>query len=135
MGRRKNSQTRDVATRAQEFIAASRWQHSWTVPGRFHPHSYTTKEWAAERGLEAEFEWMARTIRELGYEDRFGKRTFIYWEVETDGVPWRYWTMGSPLPETRVINPEDLVRKAERAARKAAKRAGQLQIPGMEMDR
>jgi hypothetical protein len=35
-----------------------------------------------------------------------------------------------------MINPEDLAGEAERrAARKPAKRAGQLQIPGVEMDR
>jgi hypothetical protein len=130
MGKRK---TRDVVSRAQEFIATSRWQHSWTVPGRFHPHDYTVREWHREAGTEAAFEWMVLAIREHGYEDTFGRRTFVYLEVPApDGTPWRYWTMGNPLGTTKVINREDLAAKAERAARKAATRAAQLQLPGTE---
>jgi hypothetical protein len=124
-----------MTTQALEFIAASRWQYAWSIPARFHPHSYTVRDWHVEAGTEDRFEWMVLAIREHGYRDTFGRRSFVYLEVEADGVPWRLWTMGSPLAATTVINREDLARKAERAARKAAKRAAQLQIPGMEAER
>ena len=58
---------------------------------RWHPHEYTVREWHQDAGTEPEFEAMVQRIREHGYEDTFGKRTFTYLEV--DG--WRYWTMGN----------------------------------------
>ena len=42
------------------------------------------------------FELFVRHIR----EHRFGGRSYTYFEV--DG--WKYWTMGAPVEETRVIN-------------------------------
>lgn len=128
----------DVLAKAQTFIEQARWQHSWTVPGRFHPHDYATREWCADQGLEAKFEWLVLAIREHGYDDTFGKRTFRYLDVEVDDVPWRVWTMRDPgerleawLSETRIINREDLVRKAERAERNAAKREAQMRLEGV----
>lgn len=114
----------DVLAQAQTFIEQARWRFAWTM--RWHPHEYTVREWHQDAGTEPEFEAMVQRICEHGYEDTFGKRTFTYLEV--DG--WRYWTMGNPLPETTIINREDLVRKAERAERKAARHEAQMRLEG-----
>jgi hypothetical protein len=123
-----------ILTQAREFISRARWQYAWSVPARFHPHSYTLRDRAREAGIEPEFEWLVLAIRAHGYDDRFGRRTFRYLEVEADGIPWRLWTMGNELAATTVINREDLKRKAERAARKAARHGAQLRLD-MEVER
>ena len=110
---------------ARAFIEATRWRFAWTQ--RWHPHEYTVREWHQAAGTEPDFEAMVKRIREHGYEDRFGRRTFVYLEVDD----WRYWTMGNPIERTTVINRENLIRKAERAERKAAKQAAQLRMEGV----
>lgn len=116
----------EVLAEARAFIEQAKWRFAWTL--RWHPHEYTVRAWHQEAGTEADFEAMVLRIREHGYEDTFGKRTFVYLEVDH----WRYWTMGNPLAETTVVNREDLIRKAERGERKAAKRAAHLALPGLD---
>lgn len=62
-----------------------------------HPHWYTLrKEWKDDEL----FDRVVIYIRENGYPVRFGNRTYIYLDV--DG--FHYWTMGSPINETILIN-------------------------------
>lgn len=61
------------------------------------PHEYTLrKTWANQD----DFDWAVETIRQYGYRRRWGTRTFTY--LDLDG--WKYWTMGSPIPQTILIN-------------------------------
>jgi hypothetical protein len=39
-------------------------------------------------------------IRQAGYQQKWGETTYTY--LDTDG--WQYWTMGSPLEQTALIN-------------------------------
>lgn len=78
------------------FVARSRWRFARTLA--HIPHEYAVKGKGAYR--RDWFVAMVEHIRAHGYEDRWGRRTFIYLEV--DG--WRYWTMGEPVAETTLIN-------------------------------
>jgi hypothetical protein len=49
---------------------------------------------------EGEFEHAAAVVRESGSPATFDSRTYIYLYV--DGM--KYWTMGSPINETTVLN-------------------------------
>ncbi|MCX6699334.1 MAG: ADP-ribosylglycohydrolase family protein [Methanomicrobiales archaeon] len=62
------------------------------------PHEYTIREWQSDH--EREFEQAVIIIRELGKEEYFFSKKMIYFSI--DG--WKYWTMGSPVNETIVIN-------------------------------
>lgn len=61
------------------------------------PHSYTRRrEWSDEK----QFVDVVVFIREHGVPEKFFSKTFIYLYI--DG--FKYWTMGSPLDETILIN-------------------------------
>jgi hypothetical protein len=81
-----------------DFIRGAKWQFAKTMP--WHPHSYTVRRWHTERGTEETFECFVLHIREHGYEDSFGKRRFVYFDVG----PFRFWSMGNPLAETTIVN-------------------------------
>lgn len=60
------------------------------------PHYYTLKEtWDSEQ-----FEYVVEKIRELGRTERFFRKTYIYYY----SGGYKYWTMGSPVSQTRLIN-------------------------------
>jgi hypothetical protein len=61
------------------------------------PHEYTLR---AQVPDEALFERVVMHIREHGYPKIFNRRPYMY--PDLDG--WQYWTMGSPLPATILIN-------------------------------
>lgn len=62
-----------------------------------YPHWYTLrKEWKDDEL----FDRVVIYIRENGYPVRFGNREYIYLDV--DG--FHYWTMGSPIEKTILIN-------------------------------
>jgi len=79
----------------RRFIAASRWVFAKTMPQT--PHEYTLRRDARD---EAEFEHFVVLIRELGDPATFDGREYVYLHV--DGR--KYWTMGSPVDATILIN-------------------------------
>jgi hypothetical protein len=79
----------------RRFIAASRWIFAKTMP--LTPHEYTLRREARD---EVEFERFVVMIREEGVADSFEGREYVYLQV--DGH--KYWTMGSPVDETILIN-------------------------------
>jgi hypothetical protein len=79
----------------RSFVANSRWKFAKTMPKT--PHYYTLRD---ESPDEATFVHFVLHIRQHGYKAKFGKTTYSYFDL--DG--WQYWTMGSPLPATILIN-------------------------------
>ena len=60
------------------------------------PHHYTLREtWDSNT-----FDYVVQKIRELGVPERFFKKTYIYYYANG----YKYWTMGNPINETRLIN-------------------------------
>ena len=85
----------------EEFITwfgsyrdACRWQAAKSGP----PHEYTIREWRAE--AQEDFNNAVAGIREFGYQSSFYGSTFVYLKVGGQ----KYWTMGSPVLETTVLN-------------------------------
>ena len=79
----------------QELIESKTWHFAKTMP--WMPHWYARRrEW----GDEAEFEELVKFIRETGVSEDFGKKSYCY--LYLDG--YKYWTMGSPVAETILIN-------------------------------
>jgi hypothetical protein len=77
------------------FVQHSTWTFAKSMPTT--PHEYTLRKNAPDETL---FERVVMHIRHHGYKGRFGKTTYTYFDI--DG--WQYWTMGSPLPITILIN-------------------------------
>ena len=76
------------------FIEAVRWTYAKTMPQ--WPHHYIVRNNSNE-GL---FVRLAEHIRKFGYEGRFYDKAITYFDH--DGLV--YWTMGSPVDETTIIN-------------------------------
>jgi hypothetical protein len=87
---------------ARGYIARVRWQFAKTMPQ--WPHEYTVREWRPD--LEPAFLEFAVLIRAEGVVKPWPRDAvhprYHHTYLELDG--WEYWTMGSPLPETTVIN-------------------------------
>jgi hypothetical protein len=87
---------------AHAYIAKVRWQFAKTMPQ--WPHEYTVREWRPE--LDLDFLDFAGLIRREGVVKPWPRESarprYHHTYLELDG--WEYWTMGSPLPETTVIN-------------------------------
>lgn len=82
--------------RARKYIASVRWQFAKTMSN--NPHEYTVREWNKDK--ESEFIWFVEAIREFGVQEKFYKATYSYFTIDT----WKYWTMGSPIDKTIIIN-------------------------------
>ena len=91
---------------AREYVATVRWQFAKTMPQ--WPHEYTVRKWRPD--LEDQFEQFATLIRHEGIVKPWPADSptprYHHTYLELDG--WSYWTMGEPIPETEVINREDL---------------------------
>lgn len=79
----------------KSFIAANTWKFAKTM-ARI-PHAYCLKEKCTDQEM---FERFVMHIRKHGYIGHFFKKTFVYLDFEGH----QYWTMGSPLHETILIN-------------------------------
>jgi len=77
-----------------EFIETETWTFAKTMPE--WPHEYIVRE----RVDEQLFVKAVEQIREFGYEGKFYLTTIIYFDQEG----FTYWTMGSPIEETIIIN-------------------------------
>ena len=79
----------------KDFVNNSKWIFAKTYAATW-PHHYILKE----RVDEDLFIQVVKHIRRFGYEGRFYKKKYIYFEE--DG--YVYWTMGAPIEETTGIN-------------------------------
>jgi hypothetical protein len=68
------------------------------------PHEPTVREWGPD--LERAFRGSVDLIRRKGvikpWPPEASTPRYRHTYLEVDG--WEYWTMGSPMPETTVIN-------------------------------
>lgn len=78
------------------FIQTSQWRFAKTMPQ--WPHEYVVREWRPDK--ERVFRRFVVTIREHGYDAKFGRVTYRYLDI--DG--WKYWTMDETVEETDLIN-------------------------------
>jgi hypothetical protein len=79
----------------RSFIEANYWKLGKNMKPQ--PHEYCLKESCTDPEM---FERFVMHIRRHGYEQRFWKKTYLYYDI--DGH--QYWTMGSPLHKTILIN-------------------------------
>ena len=80
----------------REMIARCQWKFAKTMP--FAPHEYIVKE-KCPLTMD-EFEFFVKMQREHGVKERWGKYNNPYLYIDDH----KYWTMGAPLEETKVIN-------------------------------
>ncbi len=78
----------------REFIDSAQWTFAKTMPE--WPHEYIVRD----RVDEDLFVRLVDHIRANGYEGKFYRRSFIYYD---DGG-LVYWTMGEPVEETIIVN-------------------------------
>jgi hypothetical protein len=87
---------------ARAYIARVRWQFAKTMPQ--WPHEYTVRAWRPD--LEQEFVEFVVLIRRDGVVKAWppdaSEPRYHHAYLEIDG--WEYWTMGSLIPETTLIN-------------------------------
>lgn len=78
----------------REFIRSSTWTFAKTMPK--WPHEYIV------RGQidESLFLRLVHHIRQHGYEGKFYRKSITYF----DEGGMVYWTMGSPISETIIVN-------------------------------
>lgn len=84
-----------TAEQIDAFIAANTWKFAKTMAKM--PHEYIVKERCSNPEF---FERFVMHIRRHGYEGRFFKRVFVYFDVGQ----YQYWTMGDTLENTIIIN-------------------------------
>ena len=80
---------------AKDFIKNNSWRFAKTMPE--HPHWYVVKESCSDPKA---FEQVAIFIRRYGFDRYFFEMLLRYLLI--DG--YEYWTMGSPIAETIIIN-------------------------------
>ncbi len=81
----------------QTWVDSVRWQFAKTYAKKA-PHEYTITEWKPE--LDATFKQFVLFIRQNGQIDLYHGHPFTV--LYMNG--WKYWTMGSPVEETTLIN-------------------------------
>lgn len=79
----------------QDFIINETWIFAKTY-AKTWPHEYLVKEKVDEKLFIA----FVHLIREQGYTGKFYEKDIIYFDYNNDV----FWTMGSPIPETIIIN-------------------------------
>lgn len=87
---------------ARRYIREVTWRFAETMPQ--WPHEYTVRDWRPD--LDVEFEAFAALIRRAGIVKPWPADAAVpryrHRYLAIDG--WDYWTMGSPLQETTIIN-------------------------------
>lgn len=78
-----------------EFVAANPWKPAKTAIK--NPHEYSLREKTKDVAI---FEQAVQFIRDNGYTVWFWRKPYICYDL--DGR--RYWTMGSPVEKTLLIN-------------------------------
>lgn len=86
----------------RDYVGRVQWKFAKTMPR--WPHEYTVRAWTPD--LEPEFEAVVVMIREEGevrpWPTNVASPRYHHTYLEVDG--WQYWTMGSPIRETTVLN-------------------------------
>jgi hypothetical protein len=87
---------------ARSYIANVRWQFATTMPQ--WPHEYTVRDWAL--GRDRAFVGLVELIHSKGEVKPWPKHSESprYHHAYLVIDDWQYWTMGSPVQETTVIN-------------------------------
>lgn len=77
-----------------KLLSESRWIFAKTMPQ--NPHFYTLrKEWK-----DSHFVAVVELMRRYGYQEKFAGRNYTQFNVNG----YKYWTMGSPIDQTILIN-------------------------------
>jgi hypothetical protein len=92
--RGRNSTTLIFPDDLRRFVSNERWTFAKTMPD--WPHEYLVRE-RVDRRL---FERVVKHLRANGYESHFYQKKITCYEE--DGLV--YWTMGTPVEETLIIN-------------------------------
>jgi len=79
----------------RDFVATTPWIFAKTY-AKTWPHEYIVRDRVAEKL----FLDLVRHIRNQGYEGTFYQKPITYFDH--DGMV--YWTMGSPIEETTIVN-------------------------------
>lgn len=79
----------------RDFVAAHEWNFAKSMP--FIPHWYVVLRACRNQDEFFKVCWL---IRKYGQERKFGKRVFIYYDL--DG--YSYWTMDKLIEDTTIIN-------------------------------
>ncbi|MBR5687318.1 MAG: hypothetical protein IKX36_05110 [Prevotella sp.] len=80
----------------REMIERCQWTFAKTMP--FVPHEYIVRK---ECPLtDDEFVFFVDMQRRYGVKERWGKYNHSYLYIDN----YKYWTMGSPYDETKIIN-------------------------------
>ena len=88
------SESTPLPDELREFIRSSNWTFAKTMPK--WPHEYIVRGHVDERL----FVELVCYIRQHGYEGTFYQKSITYFD---DGG-MVYWTMGSPISETTIVN-------------------------------
>jgi len=84
-------------------LESANYRFAKTMPQ--HPHEYTLREsWN-----NSIFDAVVRFIREFGYVEYFYEKPYTMFNLNG----YKYWTMGSPIPETILINRAAIHYKSE----------------------
>ena len=79
----------------RDFVKRATWTFAKSMAET--PHEYTLRKNAPD---EMHFDQVVMYIRQHGDIKSFNRRCYTYLAI--DG--WQYWTMGSPLEQTILIN-------------------------------
>lgn len=90
-----NLQSTDL-NRIEKYISSVKWKYASSMPR--WPHWYTVYEWDIDK--YEEFVVFVKYIRECGYKEKFFKKELIYFVIGE----YKYWTMGNPIDQTKLIN-------------------------------
>ena len=88
------SDSASLSDELREFIRSSNWTSAKTMPK--WPHEYIVRGRVDERL----FVELVCHIRQNGYEGSFYQKRITYF----DDCGMVYWTMGSPISETTIVN-------------------------------
>jgi len=79
------------------FVQRNNWTNAKSYETATHEYVVKGKLTTDE---QRQFERIVMFIRRNGYKEKFGKQTYVYYDL--DGH--KYWTMGAPLYQTIILN-------------------------------
>lgn len=95
-----------LLARFQRLMEEHPWQFARTMAD--NPHWYTLRKKWVERDevpqAQSDFTWAVHYLRLAGYPTQYG----AFWYLQLDCAGFFYWTMGSPLWLTTLINRKPL---------------------------